>query len=120
MSKALLLIDHGSKKDEANKQLFEVAKLVTEINSELIVECAHMELASPSITEGFAACVERGATEVIAHPYMLAPGRHATEDIPRMVKVAAEPYPEVKFLVTAPLGLHMKLAEIVLERAGLL
>ena len=51
----------------------------------VIVRFAHMELAEPSIDQGFADCVEAGADEVIAFPYMLSPGRHSTRDIPRMV-----------------------------------
>ena len=39
---------------------------------------AHMELADPSIAAGFAACVQAGATDVVAFPYMLSPGKHST------------------------------------------
>ena len=74
---AILLIDHGSRRAQANALLEEVAAQVRKrVGAETIVEPAHMELAEPSIEQGFARCVERGASMVVVHPFMLAPGRH--------------------------------------------
>ena len=78
-----------------------------------------MELAEPTIEQGVAACVEQGAEAIVAHPYMLSRGRHAVSDIPRMVKEAVEKHPGLEFCVTEPLGIHEKIAEVILERAGL-
>jgi sirohydrochlorin ferrochelatase len=119
MKKALLIIDHGSQKEEANEMLYEVAEILRGLKPGLIVEIAHMELAEPSIKQGLRACVEAGAKEIIAHPYMLSPGRHATSDIPRMIEEYARNFPGIKYSVTPPLGLHNKIGEVILERAGL-
>ena len=117
--KAILLIDHGSRRAEANAMLVCMANLVQAMAGErVVVEHAHMELAEPSIEQGFASCVGRGATEVIAFPYMLSPGRHATSDIPRIVAQAAAPFPGVRFQVTPSFGVHEKLGELILMRAG--
>jgi len=86
---------------------------------DVIVRHAHMELSDPDIAEGFADCVSAGATEVIVFPYMLSPGKHSTADIPRMVAAVARSFPNVAFSVTPAFGLHEKLAEVVLERAGI-
>ena len=117
--KAILIIDHGSRRDEANHMLACMKNLVQAMaGDDLVVEFAHMELAEPSIPAGFAACVARGATEVVAFPYMLSPGRHSTSDIPRLVADAAAAHPRVKFSVTPAFGVHEKLAELILLRAG--
>ncbi len=84
----------------------------------VIVHYAHMELAEPSIADGFAACVKEGATEIVAFPYMLSPGKHSTGDIPRLVAAAAASFPAVTFSVTPAFGVHEKLAELILLRAG--
>jgi sirohydrochlorin ferrochelatase len=104
---------------EANALLEVVARLAREGSRLEIVECAHMDLAEPTIGQGFEACVAQGADLVIVHPYFLAPGRHSTGDIPRLVAEAAARHPGVRYRVTEPLGLHPKLIEVVLERAGL-
>jgi sirohydrochlorin ferrochelatase len=116
--KAILLIDHGSRRQEANDMLGDMAALVQRLAGDAaLIRYAHMELAEPTIAQGFAACVEAGATEVIAFPYMLSPGRHATEDIPAMVADAARGHPGVRFRVTSAFGIEEGLAEVILRRA---
>jgi sirohydrochlorin ferrochelatase len=116
----LLLVDHGSRFQEANDMLADVAAMVKRLGAVEDVFYAHMELAEPTIAQAFAAAVQAGATAVVVHPYFLSPGRHSMDDIPRMVREAAQAFPGVAYCVTAPLGLHVKIGEVVLERAGLL
>ena len=114
--KAILLVDHGSRLDEANEMLQEVARLIREEDGGYHVAVAHMELAEPTIEQGLAGCVAAGALDITVHPYLLAPGRHATGDIPRLVRKAIARHPDVTYRVTRPLGLHRLLARVVLER----
>ena len=117
--KGILIVDHGSIRDEANDMLRSMADLIqTMAGPDVVVRYGHMELAEPNIAAGFSSCVEAGATDVTVFPYMLSPGRHSTSDIPRMVAAVAGTYPQVSFSVTPAFGLHEKLAEVVLERAG--
>lgn len=118
--KAILLVDHGSRKGEANDMLICMANLVQAmVGADVIVRHAHMEIAEPCISAGFQSCVEAGATEITVFPYMLSPGRHSTSDIPRMVAEAAGSHPGVTFTVTPAFGVHEKLGEIILGRAGI-
>jgi len=118
--KGILIVDHGSQKREANDMLRLMADLIqTMAGSDVVVRYAHMELADPTIAAGFSSCVQGGATDVTVFPYMLSPGRHSTADIPRMVTDVARAFPNVNFSVTPAFGLHEKLAEVVLERAGI-
>jgi sirohydrochlorin ferrochelatase len=50
---------------------------------------------------------------------MLSPGRHSTSDIPRMVGEVSVSYPGVIFSVTPAFGVHERLGELILSRAGL-
>jgi sirohydrochlorin ferrochelatase len=116
--KGILIVDHGSRLTDANEMLGEMADLIQSMaGSDVVVRYAHMELAEPDISQGFADCVRAGATDVTVFPYMLSPGRHSTADIPRMVAAAARAFPHVSFNVTPAFGLHEKLAQVVLERA---
>lgn len=116
---ALLIVDHGSMRKEANLLLEDVADLLRNQKPGQIVHIAHMELAEPSIGQGIEACIRDGATEILIHPYMLSPGRHVTQDIPALVEESSRKFPQIKFTVTPPLGLHEKIGEVILERAGL-
>lgn len=116
MSRAILLVDHGSRLAAANEQLDELARRVRARDPRLIVHTAHLEIAAPNLAEGIAACVADGATEVVVHPFFLAPGRHTTADIPSQVEAAAREHPNVAIHVTAPLGVHDKLVDVIFER----
>ena len=117
--KAILLIDHGSRRSEANEMLHCMAALVQRMaGSSVLVRHAHMELAEPSIAAGVQACIDDGASEIIAFPYMLSPGRHSTSDIPRLVSEAAAAHPHIRIRVTAAFGVESELGEVILRRAG--
>ena len=116
---AYLLIDHGSRRAEANTLIGRVAARVkARLGENAVVEGAHMELAEPSIADAFARCVEQGATRVVAHPFMLTKGRHVSEDIPRLVAEAAELHEGIEFVIAAPLGSHDGVIEAVVARCN--
>lgn len=114
--KAILLIDHGSKLEEANLILAQICVLVKDLYPDNLVEFAHMELAEPSIEMGIEQCIKQGASMIIAVPYMLGPGRHSTKDIPEMISCVMQKYPNVSYQITKPLGVHKKIAEVISER----
>ena len=117
--RAILLVDHGSRVLAANAQLEEVARLVERTAGDgTLVRAAHMELAAPSIPDAIDALVGEGATEIVVVPYFLAPGRHATEDVPRIAHEAAAKHPRLRVRVGEPLGVHELLAKLVLVRAA--
>src|SRR3954468_24202520 len=117
--RAILLIDHGSVRPEANHMLSCAANMLQHMVGEsVLVRYAHMELAEPLIARGFADCVNAGATEVIAFPYMLSPGKHVSRDVPRLVAEAAAAFPHIAFRVTEAFGVHERLAELIALRAG--
>jgi sirohydrochlorin ferrochelatase len=117
-STGLVVVDHGSRRDESNRMLEVMVDMVRRVVPYPIVEPAHMELAEPSIATAFDACVAQGATTVVISPYFLLPGKHWTEDIPALSEEAAARHPGVRFLVTAPLGLHPMMAEVVGSRVA--
>jgi sirohydrochlorin ferrochelatase len=116
VKRAILLVDHGSRRIEANEQLERMAELVAERVPDAIVHVAHMEIAEPDIAHGVDACAADGADEIVVHPYFLAPGNHSTKDIPRLVREAAAHYPDLRVHMSEPLGLHPKLVDVILER----
>lgn len=112
----VILVDHGSRREESNQLLLKVVDAYRQHSEWQIVEPAHMELAEPSIETAFNRCVERGAELVIVFPYFLSPGRHWHSDIPTLAAKAAEMHAGVRFLVTAPLGLHDLMLQVIDQR----
>ncbi len=116
MSQAVLLVDHGSRRAEANDELVRIADQVAVRAPDWVVRVAHLEITHPDIGEGIDACVEAGARRVVVHPYFLGPGRHTTHDIPRQVDAAAERHPGIEVRISAPLGPDPRFVDVILDR----
>ena len=110
---AVIVVDHGSRRAEANESLEAFVRASAERLPYPIVEPAHMELAEPSISTAFDRCVAAGAACVVVAPYFLGPGSHWDRDIPELTAEAAARHPGVRWLVAAPLGPHPLLMDIV-------
>ena len=102
----LIVIDHGSRREESNDQLLEYVELLKQQAGYKIVEPAHMEIASPNMSMAMDRCVRQGARYVVIHPWFLGPGRHWREHIPVLAAEAAHAHPQLAYVVTEPLGLH--------------
>lgn len=116
MSRAILLVDHGSRRPAANRQLEALARELRARVPDRVIEIAHMELAAPSVADGIDACVAAGAREIVVHPYFLAAGAHTSQDIPRLVEQAAARHPGLDVRISEPLGLHPGLLDVILDR----
>ena len=110
---AVIVIDHGSKRDAANTMLFDMIAQYRAVTGVTVVEGAHMELADPTLEDAVHACLQQGAKRIVVHPYFLAPGRHSTGDIPAMVNEVAAAHPDIPFHVSKPLGIAPQLAEVM-------
>jgi precorrin-8X/cobalt-precorrin-8 methylmutase len=119
MKESILLLGHGSPKQDANK-LDQVAAILHRLMhpgcTEKCVKVAYLQFAEPGIRETIEESVRQGAKKVILHPFFLSAGLHVTKDIPEMIEEARANHPRVKFIYTEPLGIHEKLAHIALER----
>lgn len=112
----LVIVDHGSTRGESNRVLEEFAALFAATKPYAIVEPAHMEIQAPLIADAFKKCVARGATKVVVVPYFLAPGKHWHKDIPALAAAASKECGGVPFLVSAPIGLHPLMADLIEDR----
>lgn len=89
--RAYLLVDHGSRLEAANRVLEEVAAAFSsQLERGVKVAFAHQEAAAPSIEVAVASLARDGVTELVVIPFFLAPGKHATSDVPRLAREAAE------------------------------
>ncbi len=109
----LVIVDHGSRRQDANDRHEHFVADWPDHDRYCAVEPAHMELAEPSIRTAFAACVAASATTVVIAPFFLWPGNHWDRDIPALAASAAARHRGVRYLVTAPLGPHPLLVNIV-------
>jgi sirohydrochlorin ferrochelatase len=119
MKTAVIIVDHGSRISESNQMLEEVAALFAKrfAGKYEVVEPAHMEIAEPSIASAYAKCVSRGAQRVIVCPFFLGPGKHWTQDIPRLTADAAKKHPRTNYHVAQTLGIDDLILDLLDKRA---
>jgi sirohydrochlorin ferrochelatase len=118
MKTALLLMAHGSRIPEANDAVREIAAMVKKMTAFDIVEVSYREMHLPNIQQGIDACVAQGAERILLIPYFLFIGAHVREDLPEEMVQAKERYPQVEFAMGSHLGVHRKLAEVVVDRVA--
>jgi len=114
--RGLLVIGHGSRRDEANATLRDVARRLAVDDAFVAVEAAFLELSEPTIEQGYGRLVDAGCTSVVAHPFFLFPGLHTTTDIPTQLEEAARRHPGANWTVTEPLGLHPGVLQAAADR----
>ncbi len=112
----VLVVGHGSRREEANRDVREAARRIGERGGFRLVEAAFLEIEHPNIAEGFKCLVGRGACNVTVHPYFLSPGRHTRGDLPREVRAVAQCFPGVSYQITEPLSAHPQVIEASIER----
>jgi sirohydrochlorin cobaltochelatase len=119
-SRAIVIVDHGSRSEPANAVVAEVARLVqVRARMEAVVRFAHLELAEPSLRAVIDDCVAAGARSINVQPFFLAPGKHAGTDIPELLADAQRRHPQVQFELGRVIGADPLIAEIVASRCGL-
>ncbi len=118
--KALLLVAHGSRRQQSNDEVVLLAEKLKAICSEQyqIVHAGFLELAEPLIPDGIKQCIDDGATSIIVLPYFLNSGRHVVEDIPTIVNETEALYPQVDINIASHLGASDKMIEILMSCAN--
>ncbi|OAH57680.1 MULTISPECIES: sirohydrochlorin chelatase [Bacillaceae] len=114
--RAILYICHGTRVKEGAKQAAAFIEETMPLVDAQIQEICYLELSDPSIAEGLARCVQKGATEVIAMPFLLLTAGHAKKDIPEELKKAAQHYPNLMIRYGRPLGVHEHIVDVLIDR----
>ena len=118
--KALLLIAHGSRRQQSNDEVVLLADKLKKNCTEQyhIVHAGFLELAETLIPDGIKKCVDDGATSVVVLPYFLNSGRHVVEDIPNIVDETRPVFPDVDIKVAQHLGASDLMMDLLMSSAS--
>lgn len=112
-AQAVILVDHGSRRAEANEHLEEIAAALRKERPDWVFWTAHLEVCRPTVGEAVDRAVAAGARRVVVHPFFLLPGRHTREDVPRLVESARERHPAISIQMTDPIGVAPELVSLI-------
>ncbi|MGA4719974.1 sirohydrochlorin chelatase [Fictibacillus nanhaiensis] len=114
--KALLFICHGTRLEKGRIEAEEFVKLCMAQVDVPIKEICFLELAEPSIAEGFETCIQKGATSISVIPVLLLSANHVKVDIPKELHHLQNQYPEVEVIYGRPFGVHEAISHLLWEK----
>lgn len=117
--KALILLSHGSRRQESNDEMLQLAQAVAGIQGSPFarVVCAFQQFGRPDFKETLGQLVDQGVKEVIVFPLFLAAGSHVREDVPALMDEARAAYPGLQISVMPHLGQTSGMADFLLDQA---
>lgn len=113
---AVLYVCHGSRTKEGQAEAQNFVKKAMKFTEAPIQECCFLELAEPSIYEGFERCIRRGAKRVAVVPVLLLTANHAKKDIPEILQALKSRYPETIIRYGQPLGVQERIVDVLAEK----
>lgn len=117
MADGIILIGHGSRQEEANEEIREIARMVAERRQgDYCYETAFLTLTRPDLAEASEKLIEQGVDRIIVAPVFLVTGSHMAQDIPAIIEDLKSRYPQVRFYIAGHIGTHPGIAGILLER----
>lgn len=115
-STGIVLFAHGSRVQDANQGVRELARQVQEAGPYRHVRAAFLELAQPDLNAAVAEAVAAGLQRVIVIPYFLTEGTHLRRDLPNLIAPLKQKYPPLAIEVGQSLEDHPLMASIILGR----
>ncbi len=115
----IIVLAHGSRDPLWRQPVEAVARRIAQGAPDTGVSCAYLELCAPDLATATQGLVSGGATRVRVLPLFFGMGRHAREDLPRLMASLQRAHPQVHFEQLPPAGedprLTALLASIALE-----
>jgi len=111
MPSAHILLAHGSRDPQWPAMIEAVAAQVRRLEPAARVRCAYLEQARPDLAAAVDELIAQGAQSIAVWPMFLGLGRHAREDLPRLVAAAQARHPGVRIALQAPIAEHAPVQE---------
>ena len=111
-AQAIVLFAHGSKDPLWHAPIEAIRRRMGQLQPHLPVRCAYLELTEPDLTHCVAALIHEGAQHIRIVPLFLGMGRHAREDLPRLLTQLRATHANTRFEVLPALGEDPRLTEL--------
>jgi sirohydrochlorin ferrochelatase len=112
----VLILAHGSKRQETEKIMDSLTRKVKAKSGESLVYPAYLQFSEQNLEKGVDYLVDKGATSVRIVPMFLFDGVHVTQDIPNELNEIKAKYPGINIRMSHHLGDDDRIAEIIVDR----
>lgn len=115
--RAIVLFAHGSRDPQWSLPVQAVANQVRVRDPHVLVVCAYLEMMEPDLPGAARALVASGASHITVVPMFLGVGRHARQDLPRLMATLAQEHPQVLFDLQSAIGEDPRMVSLMAEIA---
>lgn len=117
-SSGIVLLAHGSRDPLWRRPMEAVRARIQAEQPALDVRCAYLELCEPDLATTVRAMAAQGVAQVGIVPMFLGTGRHAREDLPRMVQELSQALPRLQLRLQTPIGEDERMTALMAHIAG--
>ena len=100
----LILLAHGSRDAQWRAPMEAVCAAVRQRQPQGLCACAYLEACEPDLPGAAAELVALGARRLLVLPLFLGTGKHARQDIPRIVSAWSAVHPQIPMRLEAAVG----------------
>jgi len=115
MQEGVILLGHGSRREEANEEIHRMAGIIQEIDKSRFYEVAFLSIGHPRLKDAVEALIKKGCAKIIIMPMFLVTGSHINKDIPEEVLLQKAVHPNIEFILTKHFGSHPGIINIIQE-----
>lgn len=116
MKQAVVLLGHGSIREQANVEVRNMWQMVAQQLPDLLISGCFVEVAEPTLEQEIDRLAGEGMERIVIVPMFLTRGNHLSNGIPRILEAITQKYPQVRIDLTQHLGIDPLLAEIIKNR----
>ncbi len=111
-SKAIVFLAHGSRDPLWQAPMEAIAARARALDPAAVVRLAYLELCAPALADVAADLAATGVLHVVVMPLFLGMGRHAREDLPKIVADLQANFTAVRFELLPTLGEDARLVDL--------
>ena len=108
-----ILLAHGSRDPLWRLPVEAVARQVRATAPAVQVRCAYLELTQPDLLGAAAELAALGVTSITVLPLFMGIGKHARDDVPRLLAQAQTLHPHIAFKLRPPIGEDLQVIELL-------
>ncbi|TSA07533.1 MAG: cobalamin biosynthesis protein CbiX [Comamonadaceae bacterium] len=109
----IILLAHGSRDPLWRQPVEAVARHIGILRPDLHVRCAYLELSAPDLDASVAELLPLGVESITVVPLFLGIGKHAREDMPRLMAKLRVSHPQILFILRPSIGEEAQVLELI-------
>ncbi|MBN8557953.1 MAG: CbiX/SirB N-terminal domain-containing protein [Proteobacteria bacterium] len=111
----IVLFAHGSRDAGWRAPIEAVAERIRRLAPGTPVACAYLEFTLPDLATAVHQVLATGADTVTIWPMFLGLGRHARDDLPRLVDALRAQHPQARFCLQAAIAEHPEVLQAMAQ-----